>query len=199
MPQRTEERNAGEPFNQTDRALRKSTGSSGRFHDDDTSRFAVTIAATPETVFAFFRDFARLPSFMKGLKEVQVVSSTRSHWIVELENGLRAEWDAEITAERPNQMIQWQSVEGSQVETSGSIWFSPAPEDQGTVVGLNLQYKVPGGKLTELLTKVTLEDPDSIAYLNLKRLKALLETGEIPTIEGQPSGRDADAETITTH
>ncbi len=150
-------------------------------------------------IYAYFRDFSNLPNFMKGLKDVRVLSDTRSHWVVELGNGLKTEWEAEVTEERPGEKISWKSVDGSPVESSGSVWFSPAPEDQGTVVGLAMEYKVPGGIVTEFLTKLSGEDPDSLTQLNLKRLKALIETDEIPTIEGQSSGREPDSEVIVTH
>jgi uncharacterized membrane protein len=170
----------------------------GRFHEDDKSHLAVTVGVPPEVAFNFFRDFNNLPLFMKDLKSIQVLSDKKSHWTVEVK-GMTAEWDAEIVQERPGQMISWKSVEGSQVETSGSIWFSPAPETRGTVIGLILDYKVPGGKLTELITKISGEDPKSLAFTNLRRLKCFLETGEIATIEGQSTGRDSEAETIVKH
>lgn len=180
------------------KAVRKAPFQNGRFHEDDNSHLAVTVAVPSEVVYSFFRDFRNLPLFMKDLKSVEVLSQKKSHWTVEVK-GLTAEWDAEITSERPGEMIAWRSVEGSEVETSGSIWFSPAPETLGTTISLILDYKVPGGKLTELLTKMSGEDPKSLAFTNLRRLKCYLETGEIATIEGQSSGRDSKAETILKH
>lgn len=163
-------------------------------HADDISHFAVTIGKPQEDVFAFWRDLKNLSFFMKDLKDVQVISDKKSHWVVEIEAGLTAEWDAEITNERPNEMIAWRSVEGSEVQTSGAVWFHPAPAGMGTVVSLILDYKVPGGALTEWLTKLTGEDPESLAFTNLRRLKCYLETGEIATTTGQSSGRDEDLE-----
>lgn len=171
----------------------------GRYHDDDVSRYAVTIGKPQEEVFRFFRNFENLPLFMKDLKEVRVISDKKSHWVVELQAGVQAEWDAEITLERQDEMLAWKSVKGSEVDTSGSIWFSPAPGGKGTVVSLVLDYKIPGGKIAEIITKMTGEDPETLAQLNLRRLKAFLETGEVPTIKGQPSGREDDAETIVKH
>ena len=170
----------------------------GRTSEGDKANLAVTVAVPPEVAYSFFRNFENLPLFMKNLKSVEVYSLTKSHWKVEV-NGLTAEWDAEITSERAGEFISWRSLEGSEVVTSGSIWFSPAPETLGTVIGLTLDYKVPGGKLTELITKMSGEDPKSLAFINLRRLKCYLETGEIATIEGQPTGRDAEAETIVKH
>lgn len=158
-------------------------------------KYAATIAVLPEVAYTFFRNFQNLPYFMKDLKTVEVVSEKRSHWVIEVK-GMKAEWDAEIVEERPGEFISWRSVKGSDVQTNGTIWFTWAHEGLGTIVHLNLNYKVPGGKLTELLTKMSGEDPDSLALINLRRFKCFLETGEIATIEGQSSGRDDDSETL---
>jgi hypothetical protein len=55
-----------------------------------------------------------------------------------------------------------------------------------------MAYSVPGGKLTELVTLMSGESPQVLTLTNLRRLKALMETGEIATVEGQPSGREED-------
>ncbi|MBC7458569.1 MAG: SRPBCC family protein [Bdellovibrionaceae bacterium] len=181
----------------------KSVGSqkrvSGRHYQNDIGHFAVTIGKNRNDIFNFFRNFENLPFFMKDLKQVDILSNKKSHWIVELKNGLKAEWDAEIVAERPGEMIAWKSIEGSEVETTGSIWFSPAATGRGTIVSLLLDYKIPGGKLTEFVTKFTGEDPDSLAFINLRRLKGYLEVGEIATIDGQSSGRDLMKESTLKH
>lgn len=166
--------------------------------EDDKSRLSVTVAVQPDTAFDFFRDFRNLPLFMKDLKAIEIISETASHWTVEVK-GFKAEWDAEIIKEVPGEMISWQSVDGSEVETSGSIWFSPGPDTLGTVISLDLDYKLPGGKLTEFITELIGEDPKSLAFINLKRLKCYLETGEVATIEGQPNGQHKDAESLLKH
>jgi uncharacterized membrane protein len=158
----------------------------------DTHFFSVTIGKPPQMVFDFWRDFKNLPSFMKDLAEVQVMTNRKSRWKLKFKSGLSAEWDAEIVDEIPGEMISWRSLEGSQVETSGIVRFEKAAADRGTIVRLQLNYHVPGGKLTELAGKFTGEDPYNLTLTNLRRLKAFLETGEIPTTEGQSSGRDED-------
>jgi len=60
-----------------------------------------------------------------------------------------------------------------------------------------MTYHVPGGRLTELAGQAAGEDPYSLTLTNLRRLKAYLETGEIPTIEGQPSGRDKGSKKLS--
>lgn len=168
-------------------------------YDDVDSHFAVTIGKTPREVFQFYRNFENLPYFMKDLKSISVLSEKKSHWVVEIDLGLKAEWDAIITSEKENEMISWKSTEDSEVKTSGTIWFKAAPQGLGTVVSLALDYSVPGGKLTEWLTRLRGEDPDSLAFINLRRLKCYLEAGELATTKGQTTGREEDLESTTKH
>lgn len=157
---------------------------------ENKSRRAVTIGRDREEVYRFWRDFRNLSRFMKDVVDVRPISDTRSHWIVQVQKGPRVEWDAELVADEPGHMIAWRSLPDSIVKTSGSVWFSRAEGERGTVVSLTMDYEVPGGKLTEFITMFTGEDPDSLALINLHRLKGYLETGEIATTEGQPSGRE---------
>lgn len=166
---------------------------------DIKTKHAVTILRPPSEVYAFWRDFKNLATFMKDIERIDVVSQTRSHWVVHLKSGPKAEWDADITEDIPGQAISWASVQGSEVETSGSVWFEKATGNQGTVVRLMMDYKVPGGKFAELAAFLTGESPEILIKTNLKRLKALLETGEIPTVQGQPSGRDEDQHPTMKH
>lgn len=140
------------------------------FYEEAKRQLTVTVAVSPAIVYSFFRDFENFPLFMKDLKSVEVVSQKSSHWTVKAK-GLIAEWDAEITEERPGEMISWKSVDGSEIETSGSLWFSPAPEILGTTITFILDYKVPGGNLTDLFTIMSEVDPKPLAFINLRRLK----------------------------
>jgi uncharacterized membrane protein len=156
------------------------------------SHHAITIGKDPYDVFTFFRNFKNLPLFMKDLVKIDLLSDKRSHWTVQVKNGSKAEWDAEIIQEIPGELISWSSVEGSEVKTFGTVRFEKASADEGTVVTLDMDYAVPGGKLAEFILLFTGETPELLTVTNLKRLKAFLETGEIPTTEGQPSGREEE-------
>lgn len=64
---------------------------------------------------------------MTHLESVRVTGEGRSHWIAKAPAGTTVEWDAQITDDQPNQLIAWRSVEGADVENSGSVRFEPAP------------------------------------------------------------------------
>ncbi len=152
---------------------------------------SVTVNKPREEVYAFWRDLANLPRFMRHLESVSEpdgAGGARSHWVAKAP--LQVEWDAEITAERPGELIGWRSVEGSTVRHAGSVRFKDAPGDRGTEVHVYLEYEPVGGlagaAAAKLMKQVTLEQ----IRMDLGRFKAMLEADEAPTTEGQTSGRE---------
>ena len=150
---------------------------------------AVTIARPREEVFAFWRDLANLPRFMKHLESVRMTGDGFSHWVAKAPAGRTVEWDATIYNEVENELIAWRSLPSSDVDNAGSVLFRDAPGGRGTEVKVELQYNPPAGALGALLAQLWGEEPGQQIQEDLHRLKQLLEAGEIPTTEGQPSGR----------
>lgn len=181
-----------EPTNQTRYDGVNYVSMARKLKDEEKIHRSITINKSPAEIYTFFRNFANLPYFMKDLVSLRVNSETMSHWVVQLEHGPKVEWDAEITEERYAEMISWRTVGKTEVQQVGTIWFSKAPHGYGTIVRLHMAYTIPAGKIGKITTQLIGEDPDSIMLTNLSRLKAYLETGEVPTTKGQPSGREED-------
>jgi len=154
----------------------------------------VTIARSPEEVYRFWRRFENLPRFMTHLEAVQTTGHGRSHWIARAPRGATVEWEAEITEERENASIAWRSLEGSQIVNEGFVQFRRAPGGRGTEVKIALTYEPPLGKLGAVVAKLFGEEPAQQVEEDLRRLKSILEAGEIPTTEGQSSGRMAQTD-----
>jgi uncharacterized membrane protein len=146
---------------------------------------------SPETLYRFWHDFANLPTFMKHLKSVTPLSSTRSHWVANAPLGNSIEWNADIITDQENKLIAWTSVEGSDVDNSGFVRFSPTPAGRGTEVKVVLEYSPPGGALTAVFAKLFGEEPEQQIGDDIHRFKMLMEAGEIATAEGQSSGRQS--------
>ena len=66
--------------------------------------FGVTINKPPAEVYAYFRDLARLPTFMHWLESVREQPDGTSHWVAKLVGGKRVEWDAAVTEERAGEV-----------------------------------------------------------------------------------------------
>jgi uncharacterized membrane protein len=149
----------------------------------------VTINKSAEELYRFWHNFENLPTFMKHLQSVKVYNEKRSHWIANAPLGNSVEWDADILEDRENEFISWASVEGADVDNSGFVRFKKAPGDRGTEVKVVLEYNPPGGALAATVAKLFGEEPEQQIGDELRRFKMLMETGEIATTEGQPSGR----------
>ena len=141
---------------------------------------AVTINRPVEEVFAFFRDFSNLPSFMENIVSIEVNDDRRSHWVVKAPAGSTVEWDARITAEEPNRSLEWTSEPGADVPNSGKVEFRDAGL-RGTVVSATILYDPPGGFIGKVIAKMFQREPAIQARRDLRRLKQLMETGEIAT------------------
>ena len=152
---------------------------------------SMIIDKSPEELYSFWRDFENLPRFMDHLESVNSVGFNRWHWVAKGPVGTRPEWDAEIYNEKPNELIAWRSLDGT-VTNAGSVRFEPVPGEQGTQVKVVLNYNAPGGKVSALVAKLFGQEPGQMIEGDLRRLKQILETGEIANVEGQTSVRNAE-------
>jgi uncharacterized membrane protein len=142
---------------------------------------AVTINRPRAELYAYWRDFANLPTFMDNVERIDVMSSERSHWVVKAPAGRTVEWDAVITEEREGETIAWASAEGADVPNSGRIDFRDAPGGRGTQVTATIVYDPPAGVVGKVIAKIFQREPAIQARRDLRRFKQLMETGEIAT------------------
>ena len=149
---------------------------------------AVTINRSAEELYRFWRNFERLPQFMENLVSVRQIDLRRSHWKAKAPGGRTVEWDAEIINEVPNELIGWRTLDGSDVVSAGSVRFKSI-EGRGTDVHVRLQYSPPGGKVGSAVAWLFGREPSQTIREDLRRLKQLMEAGEVPTTVGQPRGR----------
>jgi uncharacterized membrane protein len=150
---------------------------------------AITIDESPEELYRFWRHFENLPCFMSHLKSVSSIGGGRSHWVATAPLGRTVEWDAELTEERDNELIAWHSLEGARIPNHGRVRFQGAPGGRGTEVHVTLAYQPPMGRLGSSVAKLFGEEPGQQLEADLRRLKSFMEAGEMPTTQGQPSGR----------
>ena len=140
---------------------------------------AVTINVPRAEIYTFWRNFENLPRFMDHLESVRVDNATRSHWTAKAPAGQTVEWDAEIVNEVPDSIIAWKSVGDPDIANAGAVNFSDAPGGRGTVVRVTLDYEPPAGRLGAWLSHVFSEEPDQQVREDLRKLKHLIESGEI--------------------
>ena len=139
----------------------------------------VTINRPAREVYDYWHNLENLPRFMKHLDSVQITGERSSHWKAHGPAGATIEWDAETLEDIQGRLISWHSVGEASLPNQGKVEFRAAPGDRGTEVNVTIDYYPRGGaagraaaKLARGLTAQQLEE-------DLKRLKQLLETGEV--------------------
>src|SRR6266481_7070427 len=83
----------------------------------------VTINASPDSLYAFWRRLELLPRFMDHLVSVSQLDARRSRWVAKAPAGRTVEWEAEIINEITGELIAWRTVEGADVVSAGSVRF----------------------------------------------------------------------------
>ncbi|MBX3022497.1 MAG: SRPBCC family protein [Bdellovibrionales bacterium] len=150
---------------------------------------AIVIMRPADEVYQFWRQLENLPRFMWRLENISVNSDTLSHWTYKaLKDTVRVEWDSVIVQDEPGKSLSWKSVDGSTVSHAGTVTFEEQPFQRGTIVRIELSYNPPGGRLTDFVQRVLGESPQTMLKEDLRRLRWLMETGVVPTTEGQPHG-----------
>ena len=169
------------------RQLAKTEPASGRIRIE-TSR---AVNKSPRECYDFWRQVENLPRFMNHVESVRVTGEKTSHWKLKPISMKSLEWNTRLTNDVPGEMIEWQSIGDSDVQSSGSVRFEPRLSGQGTNVRFSMEYAPPltdaesiTGRLLKSITETKLRE-------DVRRFKNLIECGEIPTTEGQTSGREA--------
>ena len=140
----------------------------------------VTINRPRAELYAYWRDFSNLATFMDNVERVDILDDKRSHWVVKAPAGKTVEWDSVITEERDGELIAWASAPGADVPNSGRIDFRDAGA-RGTFVTATIVYDPPAGVVGKLIAKMFQREPAIQARRDLRRFKQLMETGEIAT------------------
>jgi len=157
----------------TGQDTRRALGGSGGILVDE----RVTINQPIELLYRFWRNLENLPRFMRHLQSVERITDTLSRWHAYGPAGTTVEWSAEIINEVPNQVIGWQSIEGSDVVSAGSVNFDSAGAGLGTHVRVRLQYSPPGGKVGAAIVRLLGQDPATEIREDLQRFKQMVEQG----------------------
>ena len=121
------------------------------------------------TAYNQWTQFEEFPLFMEGVEEVRQLDDANLHWVASV-GGSRAEWDARIVEQVPDERIVWESTEGK--ETRGHVSFSPRG-DSASTIRLTMTY-TPEGVMQKVGSAAGL-DARRVRG-DLKRFKKLIES-----------------------
>ena len=148
----------------------------------------ILVNASPHDAFAFWSNLENAPRYMNHIETVSDLGNGRSKWVAVGPMGKRLQWTAEITDQRDGEYIAWRSLPGSDLNVNGRVEFKQAPASRGTIVHSRIAYSAPTSALRSVASGFVGRQAKFFMRQDMRRFKALLETGEIPTIDGQTHG-----------
>ncbi len=155
-----------------------------------TAHAVQTIRAGQDALYSLWSDVTMFPRWQERVVSVTATGERTSHWVIgnpDDQDGKRIEFDSEITEKIPGKKISWRSL-GDKVEQSGTVTFEAAPSGRGTLVTLIQTVKVPLGVVGNAAASMAARGPKQTVIEDLRHFKQLAETGEIPSVTGQPHG-----------
>ena len=151
-------------------------GATGVGKKNERVEHEVVVNRPPAELYRIWRNLSNLPVFMENLVSVHEVDDTHSIWVAKAPLGTVIKWDAEIINDIENELISWQTTEGSGVDNAGTIKFEPVGED-ATRISVILRYDPPADSLGIWAAKALGRDPQREIEEDLDRFKAIVEIG----------------------
>lgn len=148
-----------------------------------------TVGKDRADVYAFWRRLENLPLFMRHIESVEQLDEKTSRWKIKVPGNMGNITLLSEIVEDKDYFIGWRSIKGSDIFTAGKVEFKDAPGGQGTEIQAVVSYKAPGGALGTQIGKLLNPVFENYVREDIRNFKQFIESGEIPTTEGQPSGR----------
>jgi uncharacterized membrane protein len=148
------------------------------------AKATITVSCEPETAYAYWRNLTNAPRFMSAVDEVRVVSDNVAVWKMHPMQGKTISWVGETIEDVPGERISWRIIGSDVISGTGSVEFRKGLRPGTTEIRLHQELHLPirfSNWLSRSLMTRRLEE-------TLRRLRQLLETGEVARTEGQPAG-----------
>lgn len=150
---------------------------------------SIVVGRPADELYDVWRDPDQLSRIMGHFADVTAPDDDRLRWTVHGPRGRDVAWDSRVVEAEPGAYLRWESAENAPVSNRGTVRFSPASGDRGTRVTLSLGFGPPGTTFGNATLRRLDVVPAELAGVALDRFKSLVESGEIPTLEGNPSAR----------
>jgi uncharacterized membrane protein len=140
----------------------------------DPFRCSIVVLATLADVYQIWANSENFPRFMKYIKSVTLTGPRTSHWVMAGPLGVDIKWDAEITRLDENERVAWNSIQGSDVKTSGQVTFREVGLNE-TEVTVTLHYDPPAGVAGEAVAEL-FANPEKRVRDDLEHFKEQVES-----------------------
>ena len=119
--------------------------------------------------------FESFPQFMGGVESITQIDETHTHWVTNID-GVKREFDAEITEQHPDERVAWNSI-GGDTEHAGVVTFHKL-SDIETRVTVQIDWE-PEGFVEKVGAAVGMDTRQVKA--DAKRFKEFIESRGVET------------------
>ena len=143
-----------------------------------THEHTIVVERPVSVVYDEWTQFEKYPDFMDNVEKVQQSGATMTHWKVRV-GGIEREYDAAIIEQRPDEVIEWHTVDGP--DQGGMVAFAPV-DDARTRITLTMVFEPEG--LTENVGDTFGVVSASVEH-SLERFKDYIEQQRTPAQDEQ--------------
>lgn len=131
---------------------------------------SIEVQVPVEQAYNQWTQFEEFPKFMEGIQSVQQLDDTHVRWVAEI-RGENRQWTTEITEQRPDEKIAWNTIEG-EVKNDGVVTFEQVGDGQTRI---NVQMDVESELSTQNVASDLLGIVKNQVHGDLERFKKLIE------------------------
>ncbi|MEV0157494.1 SRPBCC family protein [Micromonospora sp. NPDC050686] len=153
----------------------------------------ITVDRPVDAVIGFWADRERLDRALGEWATLEQLDDDRWRCVARDPAGGDTEWRAEITVDGPRR-LSWRVTDGPAAQ-QGQVELMAAPQGRGTEIRVELRWR--SGPVRRMLGLTTGSDPDLGLRDALRRIKSLIECGEMLDTRRDPSGRSTAQEKAT--
>jgi uncharacterized membrane protein len=154
---------------------------------------SITVNRDREPVYLFWRNASNVALLHEWIVGVDETVDGQPLWRIRLPGGRTIEIPTRLVEEVELERVAWESLDDGGFRLG--VELRDPPDRRGTEVTLSARAPGPGGPLRPL-RRFTTRMAEAQLDEMLRRARALLETGEIPRTDGQPSGRQEQVQPV---
>jgi uncharacterized membrane protein len=141
----------------------------------------IEVAVPIDVVWGMWSDLTQMPRWMKWIDGVSIDPNDPTISIWKLgSGGMVFNWKSRITKQVPNQIIQWESIDG--LPNRGAIRFYDRGES-GSIVKMTIAYAIPH-IVNQLMSGLSLgKVVESTLQADLDRFRDYALAAQAPTVE----------------
>jgi len=134
----------------------------------------IVIRRSASDLYRLLRNFENLPVFMDHLVSVHEIDDRHSEWVAHAPAGMVIRWDVEIIRDVEDELIAWRSMEGSGIDSAGSIRLESMGQNM-TTLKVRMRYNPPADMPGAMILQLLRLDPKTSIDHDLRRFKSIVE------------------------